>query len=250
MLNIDLIQSIEEKVLLQHCAPIFFLPYPGAMPGSITNNGTVALLNTGRRKLLVTCHHVWSGFEEYRKEHPSARLGTVFADGFGQPVFVDELAMLDWDEGLDILIFEAAPHRWPMGGKEFFRIHHWPIPKAQKGEIVAFLGFAGEGRNTAGNIGQFSYTFFGLSITDSSYGRAVLAKDSSPRHLYHDDGTPRTPMRMGGLSGSPAYVRDRTGAFSLTGFVSMGNTSADDIFLTHAAFINPDGSLNIELSSS
>src|SRR5688500_1009048 len=60
--RIDVRQMCDETELLHHCAPIFFLPAEGALPETIPNNGTVALIEDGQRQFLVTCAHVWDGF--------------------------------------------------------------------------------------------------------------------------------------------------------------------------------------------
>ena len=233
----------DEAQLLQHCAPVFFLPNESAWPGSIENNGTLGLIDTGLRKILVTCCHVWDGFVDFRSATHSARLATVFSNGFHPPVFLDaEPVSLSRD--LDLAVFEARPENWDMGYKRFHRPDRWPIPRALAGQPVAFVGFAGEGRQCQGFMGEFQYSFFGLSISAASDRKLMLAQDRS-RVLRDNHGNLIPPMRMGGMSGSPAYLRSRTGAFSLAGFVQMGSSSEDDIFLTHASFVKPDGTINL-----
>ena len=75
----------DEAEMLTHCAPIFFLPRSASLPTSIRTNGTAALIDTGIRRILVTCEHVWSEFLKFRLEYSEARLATVFRYGHGSP---------------------------------------------------------------------------------------------------------------------------------------------------------------------
>ncbi len=78
----------KEGFMLSHCAPVFFSPFAGAPPEAITNNATLALVDTGLRQLLVTCCHVWHGFIDYADQHPGAQLATVFHSGYGQATVI------------------------------------------------------------------------------------------------------------------------------------------------------------------
>jgi hypothetical protein len=242
--QIDVLEYTDEAMMLRHCAPIFFLPSPASGPSAIASNGTVALLDTGQKKILVTCSHVWEAFQKYRDDTLTGCLCTVFANGPGWPVVIPGEAMIDSDAGLDLVVFEARPAAWNMGYKEFYRIDQWPIPKAKKDDPVGFIGFPGKARQTGQGIGNFGYASFGLGVSDVSDRGLVIARaPNSEGHLVDNDGKELPPLDVGGLSGSPAYVRDRKARFLLAGFVRMGATTSDDIFLTHAAFLNRDGTL-------
>lgn len=227
--------------MLIHCAPIFFLPTESISPATICANGTVGLIDTGQKKLLVTCAHVWTGFEDLRLTHPSSQLAVIFASGYAKPERINKTNLIDFDAGLDLAVFEACPE-WNMGHKEFYRITRWPVPQAKVGQPIAFLGFAGTGRKTSAHWGQFSYSVFGLSVNCTS-DRKLVTNSPSKGTLFFDDGKPIGPIDIRGMSGSPAYVRDRKGGFNLAAFVQMGHMSDDSIFLTHASFLNPDGTL-------
>jgi hypothetical protein len=231
--------------MLLHCAPIFFLPSPDARPNAIAANGTVALLDTGQRKVLVTCAHVWAGFQTYKQECSNAALCTIFANGFGSPICIPERALLDSDNDLDLAVIEATPANWDMGPKEFYRVERWPIPKARVGSPIAFLGFPGEARSSSELVGNFQYCSFGVTVSDISDRKMLVSgKGIGLGQLLDNEGNELPPMHMGGLSGAPTYLRDGKGRFLLTAFVQMGKTSGDDLFLTHASFLNPDGTLN------
>ena len=239
----ELEQFIEEAGLLLYCAPIFFLPSENATPDTIYANGTVGLIDTGKKKLLVTCAHVWSEFLNYRSKNPLARLSVIFENGPGLPEQILDSSLLGFDDGIDMAVFEAHPERWRMGKKQFHRVPFWPIPKARDGDLVAFLGFSGRSRKTNPQLGMFNYSVFGMTVTNSSDRKIIFASPEGGRRVLNNDDNPVPGLSIGGMSGSPAFVRDHFGEFHLTGFIQMGRDSSSHIFATHAFFLNADGSL-------
>jgi len=239
-IQVELNFLTDEIMLLPHCAPIFFLPSDRARPSDIPNNGTVSLIDTGTKKLLVTCCHVWHGFVDYRDKNPSAKLGVIFANGFGTPEFLDEQVPVV-DSTIDLAVFEARTDIWDMGKKEFYGIHRWPVPKGKIDEPIAFLGFPGEGRRASEHVGSFRYHVCGSTVEGVSELGLRLRKGHRTRG---PTGETISPVEIGGVSGSPAFARSSKGGFRLVGFVKMGGSSADPIFVAHAAFLNSDGSLS------
>ena len=111
MPDIDIDQFTREAALLTHCAPVYFAPSPEARPPEIRANGTVALVDTGERKLLVTCSHVWDEFEEYMQGFPAACLCTVFASGWGHPIRLRK-GPVQIDRDIDLAVSDAWPRLW------------------------------------------------------------------------------------------------------------------------------------------
>jgi hypothetical protein len=241
MPDIDIDQFAREAALLRHCAPIFFLPSPTARPPAIYANGTVALVDTGQIKLVVTSSHVWDEFQKYKQEVPTACLCSVFANGLGYYVRLPEQP-LHIDREIDLVVFEAMPGSWKMGCKEYYRVERWPIPKAAGNDKIEFMGFPGKYRETAVNSANFGASYFEFGVLDVS-DRKIVSVGAGDHRFLDNDGKEVPPIEMGGLSGSPAYVRDGKGRLSLIGFVQMGGTSSGKLFLTHAAFLRRDGTL-------
>jgi len=48
-------------------------------PEQMIHNGTFSLIDTGERKFLVTCHHVWKAYLDFRHKDPDAKLGINLA---------------------------------------------------------------------------------------------------------------------------------------------------------------------------
>ena len=233
--------TASEATLLSHCAPVFFVPSPTARPPAIRANGTVALVDTGQRKLVVTCSHVWDEFQKYKQEVPMACLCSVFANGWGYSVRLPEQP-LNIDREIDLVVFEAMPGSWKMGCKEFYRVERWPIAKVAVNDKIEFMGFPGKYRKTAVYSADFGASYFEFRVLDVS-DRQILSAGAGDHRFLDNDGKEVPPIEMGGLSGSPGYVRDGKGRLSLIGFVQKGEMSSGYLFLTHAAFLRRVGTL-------
>jgi hypothetical protein len=243
-MTFDFGEYFDEAHMLRHCAPVFFIPAVDSKPSEIVANGTIALLDTGEKLVLMTCNHVLDAFHEYKQKQGTGCLCTVFDGYVRRPIVIDENTVIDADQGVDLAVFPAFPQSWPMGTKEFYRVERWPIPKAKVGDPISFIGFPGNARVTTDALGNFQYSSFGLTVSDVSDRKFVIRGDGPDRgRLEDNDGNLIQPIALRGMSGSPAYVRDKRAGFQLAGFVQMGDSSSDDLFFTHASVLNRDGSL-------
>jgi hypothetical protein len=201
-------------------------------------------LDTGEKLVLVTCNHVLAGFHDYKLKQSTGCLCTVFDPYVRRPIVIDENTVIDADQGVDLAVFPAVPQSWPMGTKQFYRVERWPIPKAKVGDPVSFIGFPGKARVTTDELGDFRYAVFGFSVSAVSDTKFIITGNGpDPGTLQDNDGNIIPPIAKGGMSGSPAYVRDMRAGFRLAGFVQMGDSSSDDLFFTHASVLNRDGTL-------
>jgi hypothetical protein len=232
----------DDAKMLTHCAPIFILPNSVPVPNTIHANGTVALIDTGSRRVLVTCEHVWSYFVNFRIEHKEARFAVVFRNGPGLPIHVDDASLIDCDTELDLAVFDAGLFDEAKGFKEFYRIYRFPVVDPKPRQPISFVGFPGEARRGSEVVGHFGYSSFGLTVSDVSSSLIVLA-NTDPRILRDNHGNQVPPIDIGGMSGAPAYTRTSSGGFNLVGFVRAGNNSNTDIRLSKASFLREDGKL-------
>jgi hypothetical protein len=56
--------------MLAFCGPIFIAPGVLTHPTGMIDSGTFSLIDTGQRRVLVTCNHVWQAFLDRRAEYP------------------------------------------------------------------------------------------------------------------------------------------------------------------------------------
>lgn len=243
--------------MLAFCGPVFITPGVNTYPEQMIDNGTYSLIDTGERRLLVTCHHVWQAYLDHRQNHPETNFGLNLGDGdatigFNRP----ERHLIDSDADLDLAVFEFEPSQILINKnaishqKNWFRIRHWPIAKAKEGDCVVLMGFPGKEIRKEGPLCVVNA--YPIPLRVSSVGsRAILILNMQENVKVFSE----VKNVLGGLSGSPAYTLGENGA-SLVGFVKSGykprdsdyhnaenNLFAGTLFLTHASFLQRDGTL-------
>lgn len=98
------------KEMLAFCGPIFITPGLRTYPEQMIDNGTYSLIDTGQRRLLVTCHHVWQAYLDCRTKNPDAALCINLGDGTASIAFaLPERQLIDADADLDLAVFNFEP---------------------------------------------------------------------------------------------------------------------------------------------
>ena len=242
--------------MLTFCGPIFITPGLKTYPKQMIDNGTYSLIDTGQRRLLVTCHHVWQAYLDCRTKNPDAALAINLGDGGANVAFTfPERQLIDADADLDLAVFDFEPSQIQVNKtqihhqKNWFLIRSWPIPKANDGDHLALMGFPGKRIKKEGMLCTFRTQVLPLKITHAGDKQIYIMNEGQNVEVFND-----IKGWLGGLSGSPAYTFSKNGA-SLVGFVKSGfkkteesHASGDSIFsgslsLTHAYFLQPDGTL-------
>lgn len=142
---------LSEPVARQHCGPIFFTrSLIRASKEDIITNGSFGLVDTGVKKLLVTCNHVWQGFDDERFKDSNVKM-CVCLDS-KNPVYLDEKHLIDRDERSDLATFDMTELLPACGGLKFFNIRSKPPPKVNRDDTIYLIGFPGHGRNAAGDF--------------------------------------------------------------------------------------------------
>ncbi len=249
----QLVQLTNE--LVRYCGPIFVAPTLHSYPADLVG-GTYALIDTGQKRLLVTCCHVW---DEYEKQH-DANEGAILAVNLGQGdciAFKNPLAhRLAIDRDLDLVVLEfgpegiAVPHN-----KSWFKISGWPIPRSEKGQCIVTLGFPKAWRTTTEINVAFGCAALPFAITDTSDRSIVVFCDDENRQVLND-----VKDSLAGISGSPTYRLTENGELRLVGFATSGPLESNTpdrryralpgsplcarVSFTHASFLRQDGILN------
>jgi hypothetical protein len=242
--------------MLAFCGPIFITPGLLTYPRQMIDNGTFSLIDTGERRLLITCHHVWQAYLDCRAENADATLGINLGDGDGSIAFAfPERQLIDSDAELDLAMFDFEPSQIRVNKasvnhqKDWFPVPHWPIPKIGEGEYVALMGFPGKRITKEGMLCTFSTQVLPLKVSGIGHKQLFILNEGENVEVFND-----VKGWLGGLSGSPAYTLGENGA-SLIGFVKSGfkegeeGSASDSIFsgslsLTHACFLQRDGTLS------
>lgn len=256
-----------EPLLRRHTALICWNGGDVSPVNEIADNGTCCLVEAESARLVVTCSHVWKGFEQYgKKQQAELSISLVANDeplarSFAFPVknlrLVSEDARLDLAtfsfDGIDLL------ESW-----RFYRLRPGNHSKVCEGDCVFFLGFTGDGVRKASMDRRLRYTVVANQVTDVGHNRFLLHNKPGTGHLVGRQGDELPPERWPGISGSPVF-RVKTLIQPdpvLVGFVSqlsscgLSNSSLDpvgrnsegghemsngDIYVTHSDFIGSDG---------
>ncbi len=242
---------------MRFCGPIFIAPGLETWPAQMIDNGTYSLLDTGKRYLLVTCHHVWQAYLNEFAVNQETVLCLNLGDGECSIAFAHpERQLIADNPELDLAVFEFEPSTLKIEKtmlehqKEWFRIRNWPIAKPVEGDTIALMGFPGKRIQKDGRLCTFNTQLLPLGISGVGHDKIYIFNDSENAEVFAN-----IHGWLGGLSGSPAYTLQEDGA-ALVGFVKSGykpdkesaKGSAESPFfgtliLTPAAFLQPDGTL-------
>jgi hypothetical protein len=232
-------RDIIEDRLGRHCGALFFISSLRP-PIELLHNATYGLLDTGEKKLLLTCCHVWDLLQELRQTHREAQIAINLAPGLS-PV-ISEAKVIDSDRDLDIAVIDPKLEAGELGDRAFFKMINWPQSPIQTGEAIAFLGYPEAGRVKFERHAQFRSTFFGLHVSSVNDRSILLLNNDNDRRLVGLHNEPLAPTPTSGLSGSPAYRLGSKGP-ELVGIVRGGFSTDGIITMTHISFLNRDGTL-------
>jgi hypothetical protein len=210
--------------------------------GLILANGTLCLIDTGTRKIGVTCDHV---YDEYLK----ARLKDDHVETqFGGTTVYPETRLIARDHVLDLATFDV-PEVLVYASEESF--YHtppkWPPNPVSMEDVVLYGGYPQSERIVRhGNVNS-GFQYFATRV--NSVDPEKIALEPSVQDVYWPghDGEPIND-RFGGHSGGPVYrvidggmngeLLDRV---ELVGFIY--NKVFDLIFARHVRHVGAGGTL-------
>lgn len=236
---------------IQRCAaPIWASDSRFAPPASVDDNGTCGFLQTGEQRLLITAHHVLQAFRRKRVERPDAVLAINL--GPGNTVALNEPEVVDEHEELDIAVLSFPDLDDRRGhDKQYFPIRIWPIAAVRRGDAIALIGFPGARRTATETIGSYEPVGFGMVVSSASDQSIVLADESGTFRTVTRDGSIAESIRLGGFSGSPAFLVHPSGPQVVGVFRAGSNgeesTTGTVVFLSPTRFLRRDGTLDREL---
>jgi hypothetical protein len=227
-----------QKIELTHCfepqirqfgGPIFFTTSQETPLSGITASGSFGLVDTGRKKLLVTCYHVRETFQQERSAHPDLSMWICF--NTTKPVAFAPERPVDGDRRFDIATFEIDPAPVVSGGREFFPLDRIPAPPIAVDDSVGFIGFPGYLRSVVDDK---------LGFGRQPYGVCVQSVDGL---RFHADVSKMVtePDHLRGISGSPCFKLRSGRPIQLVGFATAH--AIGHLCFSHARCLNADGSI-------
>lgn len=237
-----ILDEIERRV-----APIWASESTTAPPATVDDSGTCGFIFTGERKLLLTAHHVLRAFRTKRASFPAAVLAINL--GSGCTVALREPEVVDEHEELDVAILSFPDLDERTGhNKRCFPIRIWPIASVRRGDAIALIGFPGALRRTTEAFGSYEPVGFGMIVSNASDHSIVLADESGTFRTVSRHGTASDVVRLGGFSGSPAFLVDPSGP-QIVGVFRAGPNEDESatgvvVFLSPTKYLRPDGMLD------
>jgi hypothetical protein len=221
------------------CGPIYFATSLESAVETDEANGSFGLMDTGSKKVLVTCDHVVQDFKALNAKK-KAWLGVCLEEG--RPVVLDLGLLIDRDAELDLAVFDMEPLLQFCRGREFYDLRLNPPPLVKPGDGLVFHGYPGErrkGKSTGLEFGRFT---FAVTASDVTSHRILADVSNVTRQTV--GGTPVADP-YGGISGAPAFLRRAGDKPSLVAVVtSVAPGGMNLMRFTVASCIQTDGRIS------
>jgi hypothetical protein len=230
----EFLEFIVEPEVRKMSKPLFFATSDKTAEGNIKASGSFGLVDTGERKLLVTCNHVWEDFKKKRLEHPNLMF-CVSLNGPTPYILTDvESLFIDGDKRSDLATFEMDDELVSLcneRGLQFYNLRANPHPKVQKGDILYLIGYPGKGRRDEENAIGFPLQVIGINAME--VGEFHFFGNLENFDLNEDD--------FGGVSGSPCFVIQENKPIRLVGFTTGYSGLMNRLQFTYVNQITPEG---------
>jgi hypothetical protein len=216
-------------ILLDHSGPL-------ANEENIAGNGGFTLVDTGAKKLLVTCFHVSQEFKTMKDEEPNARILACL--DLNNPVILNELTPIDEDARLDIVTIDFSQMLSACAGRQFFRLSESPPKHVRKGDKLVLVGNQGQYRFASNEHCLLGATVYGIVVTnvDGPRFQADIANSNVLEKMK-----PRTGRPHAGISGSPCFLYRTGRRCEMVGITTT--YWGEMLWFTHIGCINTDGTI-------
>ena len=229
--SLDDLKLVVEPEVRQFCGPLYFARSLETASGVI-NNGSFGLIDTGSKKMLVTCHHVWNDFKKARQKNPELKMLVCLDSGLF--VVLDAEKPLGEDEKLDIATFDMDSLLAACGGRKFYPLNQKPPRKVKRGDVLFVVGFPGHFRQVKDIHLSYGRQAFAIVVADCNHDGSKFISSIPSLNLTSD--------QLAGISGSPCFLVRQNFPIQLVGFVA--EAAMDILHFTHARCLNPDGTIN------
>jgi hypothetical protein len=224
------LEYVIEPQVRQFCGPLFFALSLETPFNNVIANGSFGLVDTGSKKLLVTCLHVWNEFQQQQLENPGLNL-CICLDKKNPVVFAPKQPLGE-DSELDIATFDMEPFLDACSGLQFYPLKQNPPRRVNVDDALFFIGFPGDMRFETENM---------LGVGRAPYAVRVSSVDGS---RFHSDISPvlKRADQFGGISGCPCFLIRAGKPIQLVGFATA-LVFHRYLMFTHARCLNVDGTV-------
>lgn len=233
------LNMVIEPQVRRFCGPMFFASSNVTPKGTIRGSATFGLVDTGQKKLLVTCWHVVygeGGFKQIHDEDSDCRFALGIGGRHPHSLSFEDLMknQVDAERRCDLVTFDIsdALDLVAASNLEFFNLKANPPPKVQNGNMIYMIGFPAKGRvendDSVGHIRQ------PIGVQASRVGLSNFHASVSNLGLDVTD--------YGGISGAPCFTITHSSSVRLVGFATGFNGNSSSIMqFTYAHYIGEDG---------
>lgn len=254
-----------ETILRRHTGLICWTAGESSPVFGVKDNGTFCFIQTQQKRFLLTCSHIWKGFEKEKADGVCLWVTLIRNDVQGSPSFpflAKNPILIDEDARLDLatITFDGIDSLEP------WRFHYLTRPctcHLTKGSPACFIAYTGEGLREGAGQRVLNYSFFTVTVSEMGKTRFLLHDKSGTSHLFDKAGNEIAPIKMGGASGAPIFSFDSNLKIWLAGVVceisSPGlsgrgasinyETSDGDIYAAYVDFVQTDGTIRMNQNS-
>ena len=226
------------------CGPLFFTSSLITAKGTIEGNASFGLVDTGEKKLLVTCDHVLKEFDDLRLNISKLMIAVCLEQG--APVILEPALVIDRNMELDLATFDIESLLIFCKGRDFYKLDHNPPPDLKRGDSLAFHGYPGGRRVGRPDAIEFGRITFATTVGDTSGFKVIANMENVLRIEPHHLDALADPY--GGSSGSPVFLRTASKFPQLAGFTTSFGLKL--LTFTHASCIQADGTIRSQKASS
>ncbi len=233
------LNMVVEPQVRKFCGPLFFVLSTTTPKGTIKGSASFGLVDTGQKKLLVTCWHVLfagGGFRELHSVNPALQFGI----GFGgiRPVSIryEDLMekKVDDERRCDLVTFDVSDALDLVANSnlEFYNLKVNRPPNVEVGDIVYLIGFPSKDRiENETSVGHICQPI-GAEVSRVNESNFM----ASVTNLKLD------ATDYGGISGAPCFVVQEGKPIRLVGFATgFAGNILNTLQFTYARFIGDDG---------
>jgi hypothetical protein len=225
----DFLTFVVEPEVRQFCGPVFFTRSLKVAADNVIANGSFSLVDTGKKKLLVTCYHVWDEFRNAKLNDPELKM-CLCLDARNPVVFTPN-ASIDESEQLDIATFDMEPLLSACGERKFYPLHQAPARQVKAGDKLFFIGFPGYLRVDSPEFIAFGRAPYATGVSGVS-GSGFLSDITNLK---------LEPHQFGGISGCPCFLVREDRPIQLIGFAT--STALSYLHFVHARCLKPNGTI-------
>lgn len=244
--------SIGKKIydsVAEHVTPLVL--FDQNQPGVILHSASLTLINTGEKKLGITCNHVLEYFDKHNKRLPKLVMAIAVAEDSPFQL-LPRNKIIDSSSHYDLVSFDLEYLLTELDQNlSFWDEPDWAPPLAECNEDVFFVGCPGSERAVEESGAVIFHTItLAHNVSGVSDRHFVLVDEDNTRKFFEfDDSVEKNhqPFDWGGISGCAVWST-RESKKTIVGFIYESSDGPGAIiYASHACHLAKDGKFSVPL---